>query len=390
MLQMLQRLQQHDNDDEAELAETASGSADESDNELSEHIQQKLIMAETLEEVEISAEDLSPAELQAFRRAVASGHLNKFVDAWAPWWHLPEAATAQLSASGTSRISIQDAGVASEASGSVPAAPPSPLPLLGSLTKAVPSPKLQWQLLDTLYAYCFVMRLYNGEPRSDPQEAVASVLQVSSTLQASATPITSGSRRQLSHSSERQAVQAAMPGTASEAFLQCIERVCSPTVTGALDRATAIGLLQDVATVVKHGRSVVVLALYDLQRLVLASQDCCAHGGMSTAVVQTQLPATDKQSQTQKSFKSTKKVSAAKARIRGVLQKLRFLLSWANELPGTVYADLGQAVVDELKHHSSTLSVPKQKSELLISDAFVKSTMHQHSSSPPYPVIHEL
>lgn len=45
MLQMLQRLQQHDNDDEAELAETASGSADESDNELSEHIQQKLIMA---------------------------------------------------------------------------------------------------------------------------------------------------------------------------------------------------------------------------------------------------------------------------------------------------------------------------------------------------------
>lgn len=64
----------------------------------------------TLEEVEITAEDLSPAELQAFRRAVASGHLNQFVDAWTPWWHLPEAATAQLSASGTSRISVQDAG----------------------------------------------------------------------------------------------------------------------------------------------------------------------------------------------------------------------------------------------------------------------------------------
>ncbi|KAL3142992.1 hypothetical protein ABBQ38_003273 [Trebouxia sp. C0009 RCD-2024] len=110
MLQMLQRLQQHDNDGEAELAETGSGSADDSDNELSEHIQQKLSLAGTLEEVEITAEDLSPAELQAFRRAVASGHLNQFVDAWTPWWHLPEAATAQLSASGTSRISVQDAG----------------------------------------------------------------------------------------------------------------------------------------------------------------------------------------------------------------------------------------------------------------------------------------
>lgn len=68
-------------------------------------------LQESLEEVEITAEDLTPAELQAFRHAVASGQLNKFVDAWVPWWHLPEAATAQLSASGTSRISIQDAGM---------------------------------------------------------------------------------------------------------------------------------------------------------------------------------------------------------------------------------------------------------------------------------------
>lgn len=181
-----------------------------------------------------------------------------------------------------------------------------------------------------------------------------------------------------------------MPSTASEAFLQCIERVCSPAVAGALGRATAIGLLQDVATVVKHGRSVVVLALYDLQRLVVASQDSCAHSGMSTAVVPTHLPATYKQSQTQTSFKSSKKAGAAKARIRGVLQKLRFLLSWANELPGAVYTDLFQAVIDEVKHHNSTLSVPEEKSELLISDAFVKSTMQQPSSSPRYPVIQEL
>ena len=60
--------------------------------------------------MEITDDDLTPAELQAFKRAVASGQLNKFVDAWVPWWNLPEAGTAQLSASGTSKISIQESG----------------------------------------------------------------------------------------------------------------------------------------------------------------------------------------------------------------------------------------------------------------------------------------
>lgn len=65
---------------------------------------------EKLEEVEITDDDLTPAELKAFKRAVASGQLNKFVDAWVPWWNLSEAGTAQLSATGTSKISIQDPG----------------------------------------------------------------------------------------------------------------------------------------------------------------------------------------------------------------------------------------------------------------------------------------
>ena len=65
---------------------------------------------EKLEEVEITHDDLSPAELKAFKHAVASGQLNKFVDTWVPWWNLPEAGTAQLSASGTSKISIQAPG----------------------------------------------------------------------------------------------------------------------------------------------------------------------------------------------------------------------------------------------------------------------------------------
>ena len=40
---------------------------------------------------------------------MANGQLNRFVQAWVPWWRLPEAATLQLSASGTSKVSVQNA-----------------------------------------------------------------------------------------------------------------------------------------------------------------------------------------------------------------------------------------------------------------------------------------
>lgn len=225
------------------------------------------------------------------------------------------------------------------------------------------------------------------------QEAVLTVLQVSSTLQAAAGQKVSGTHRQHSQSLQ---TPSAMSSTASEAFLQCIEQVCSPAVAGAVGRATAVGLLQDVASVVKHGRSVVILALTDLQRLFMASQDCPAHRGTTMAIVPASITqAATAVQPTHKKLPQTKAIpskqpSAAKVRIRGALQKLHFFLSWANELSGTVYADLFQAVIEELKHHSSTLSAPDQTPDLPIFDPFVKSTMQQQSSQHQRPVIQEM
>ena len=59
--------------------------------------------------------------------------------------------------------------VSSSSGGGLPCAPEAGLPALSSLTKATPSPLLQWQLLDILYSYVFVMRLYNGEYSTDAQ-----------------------------------------------------------------------------------------------------------------------------------------------------------------------------------------------------------------------------
>lgn len=49
----------------------------------------------------------------------------------------------------------------------LPDPPESALPRLGVLSSAAPSPLLQWQLAEILYAYCTAMHLYQGEWASD-------------------------------------------------------------------------------------------------------------------------------------------------------------------------------------------------------------------------------
>lgn len=56
----------------------------------------------------------------------------------------------------------------------LPPAPEHALPLLKSLTRVEPSPLLQWQLLDIMYAYVYLMRLYNGDYTTDVQASLTS------------------------------------------------------------------------------------------------------------------------------------------------------------------------------------------------------------------------
>ena len=49
----------------------------------------------------------------------------------------------------------------------IPEAPETALPRLAALSRAPPSPLLQWQLLELLYAYCSTMHLFQGDWASD-------------------------------------------------------------------------------------------------------------------------------------------------------------------------------------------------------------------------------
>lgn len=61
--------------------------------------------------------------------------------------------------------------VTGESSAAGAPAPPPPLdaalPRLSALTPRAPSPLLRWQLPQLLYAYCAMLRLYNGDYRAD-------------------------------------------------------------------------------------------------------------------------------------------------------------------------------------------------------------------------------
>ena len=50
----------------------------------------------------------------------------------------------------------------------MPEPPGEPLPKLAALSRLPPSPLLQWQALQLLYAYCLTLRTYHGDWRADP------------------------------------------------------------------------------------------------------------------------------------------------------------------------------------------------------------------------------
>ena len=213
------------------------------------------------------------------------------------------------------------------------------------------------------------------------QEAAMTALQVSSTLAATANVISVPFSQPRHRKPEEGAPPPAMPISASQALLECAEKVCSPGVAGCVGRSTAVGLLQDVATMVKHGRSVAVLALHDLQRLFAASQNSLIESKKLADVDQIlpELQQAPSQRKARTVTATKKDIDKAKKQFKAVARKLHFLLSWANELPSSVYQELLQCVVEELKQHSLVLAEP-QGIDMPSLDPFVRSTL---LNSPP-------
>ena len=212
----------------------------------------------------------------------------------------------------------------------IPQPPPIALPPLSSLISKPPSPALPLHLLDLLYSYCLVMRLFNGQYMADPLEAAATVLDSSAVLGAGAGATGGGKQQEASSGHLARSVPTAATSP-SIVLLDCVIHVCgSEARSSHAPRSFAIGILSDVAHVLELGRSVVVTALMDLSRILDA--------GVSEA-------------RTARIKQNTEMV----VKLKQAHKKLLFFLSWANEGAEEVCPGLAAAAAVVYRQQRETL-----------------------------------
>ncbi|XP_054783708.1 uncharacterized protein LOC129290768 isoform X2 [Prosopis cineraria] len=257
---VVQELQQMHPDDETKQkmldilkryhSEEESDSMDEDYPSLSAEIIEKVLSGG-----EVSFDDLSMEEKKRFQRAIASGELSKMFKPWDPWWFKPSARNISLSKEGTQLVhplseenEVEDVIGINECS-DIPPGPETPLPPVSSLSSREPSPLLTVHLVDILYSYCFTLRLYNGDWRSDALGSAMVALSVSSVLG-----------------------QGEQPESVLEALSYCLEQVCSPAYRHMGGLQFGLNLIDDVIGLLSLGSSALVCALSDMNRLIQSGE----------------------------------------------------------------------------------------------------------------------
>ncbi|KAJ7949556.1 Zinc finger HIT domain-containing protein 2 [Quillaja saponaria] len=221
-----------------------------------------ILSEETISKVlsggQVSFDDLSANEKKQFQRAIASGELSKMIQPWDPWWLKPSARTISLGKEGTQLVQLlseQEVSVSTQdhlgntGSNEIPPGPETPLPPVRRLSPREPSPLLAVHLVDIVYSYCFTLRLYNGDWKSDAIGSAMVVLSVSSVLG-----------------------QAGQPETVLEALSYCLEQTCSPAYRHMGGLQFGLSLIDDVISLLSLGAPALVCALCDMQRLIQAAE----------------------------------------------------------------------------------------------------------------------
>ncbi|KAE9605298.1 putative SHQ1 protein [Lupinus albus] len=284
------------------------------DSTLSEETLEKILSGE-----EISFDDLSLDEKKRFKRAIAYGELSKMIKPWDPWWSKPSARKIRLSKEGTQLVqplSVQELpdDIGSNESTDIPLGPETPLPPLSTLSSKEPSPLLTVHLVDILYSYCFTLRLYNGDWRSDALGSVMIVLNVSLVLG-----------------------QFGQPETVLEALSHSLEQICSPAYRHIGGLQFGLAVVHDVISLLALGSSALLCALCDMRRLIREGE------------------------------KEAKSEKARKDEIRNTIKqaerKTYFIMCWVHEQPEEVWSSL--AAIVSAEKTSIMESQRRNKAEIL-------------------------
>ncbi|WJX10324.1 hypothetical protein P8452_01062 [Trifolium repens] len=287
-------------------------SEEEMDNMDEDSFEDSTLSEETMEKIlsgqEINLDDLSLEEKKQFQRAIASGALSKMITPWDPWWSKLSAKEIRLSKEGTQLVqplSEQESVIVNETenneSSEIPLGPEVPLPPLSSLSSKEPSPLLTVHLVDILYSYCFTLRLYNGDWRSDPIGSAMVVLSVSSVL---------------GHGGQ--------PETVLESLTHCLEQVCSPAYRNMGGLQFGLGVIDDVISLLSLGSPAMVCALCDMRRLIQEGE---------------------KEAKLEKPRKSRR--NEIRSSIKQAERKIYFIMCWVHEQPEEAWSSLAAIVMAE-------------------------------------------
>ncbi|KAF1890066.1 hypothetical protein Lal_00025398 [Lupinus albus] len=238
---------------------------------------------------------------------------------WDPWWSKPSARKIRLSKEGTQLVqplSVQELpdDIGSNESTDIPLGPETPLPPLSTLSSKEPSPLLTVHLVDILYSYCFTLRLYNGDWRSDALGSVMIVLNVSLVLG-----------------------QFGQPETVLEALSHSLEQICSPAYRHIGGLQFGLAVVHDVISLLALGSSALLCALCDMRRLIREGE------------------------------KEAKSEKARKDEIRNTIKqaerKTYFIMCWVHEQPEEVWSSL--AAIVSAEKTSIMESQRRNKAEIL-------------------------
>ncbi|CAH9092721.1 unnamed protein product [Cuscuta epithymum] len=295
MVEILKRL--HSEEEMESLDE------DEPEFSLSEATIQKVLSGS-----EISLDDLSAEEQKQYRKAMASGELSKLIKPWDPWWANPSAQYISLGHDGTQLVQPLSSKKQEEETDLLPDIPPgpeSPLPSINKLSAFPPSPLLAVNLVDIVYCYCFTLRIYNGDWKSDPIGSATVLLTVSCVL----------------------GQGGSQPETVLEVLSHCLEQTCSPSLRHMGGLQFGSRLMEDVIGLLNLGGSALVCLLCDLQRLIRSAEE-----ELSSGII--------KQPKSER-LEIKKKLKSAE-------RKVYFIMCWVHEQPKEGWPSLAAVVKVEM------------------------------------------
>ena len=193
---MLKRVQQQkQQQEELETSEEGNTAREDEENEQSTVEDDELArLLAAIGDDRFDLSSLSPEQQRHFLRAVHDGSLSRYIPIAVPWW-VPRLARQHDEAAQeqperevrhweptVEKVLVDEVGQERSEQVRQPGPFVQSLPPLSSILTTEPSPALPYHLLELVYSYCYLYRLYNCDPSADLPAAFADLVNLSPSL----------------------------------------------------------------------------------------------------------------------------------------------------------------------------------------------------------------